>query len=326
MSVADFLARFGLWRRRRVERQTRRALEPTPAPSEPGADERTATDRYRQRGLLDAQTLFDAPAERSRRRHRAEDVRCDPLVAELVQELWAAFFAGFREDERAFELARFEEEAAAVQERLDALGGEEQPDLTTCRQMLYLLAGFLRERSAAWDRRLNAVLAEACEAKRELNVVQLSTSWQADELDYCRELLTRSIRQRDVHVPRSPDGAPPLVSELVCLLLGITRAPPRPRSHRGRVPGSAPEAPAIEPFAGEPTPPAGAAAADRRDAAEVRRALTETLDGGPTLGRLVRLLDDEALARRLCELVEEHRRHRDILSRIGLLPPSAAAR
>ena len=87
--------------------------------------------------------------------------------------------------------------------------------------------------------------------------------------------------------------------------------------------GRGPEELAAAAPATEPVPPAGAGSITVELAA-VRRVLAEVLDGSAGVPKLTRLLDDEALAKRLAELAGEHQRFKDVLMRIGLLPRASA--
>lgn len=315
-----FLSGFGRWRRRRDDRRASAAPDPTGPAPEP----KTGTDRYLRRKEVDDEAVFGSASRESRQRHHSTGRFADPILAELIQDLWADFFACFREDERDFELAQFREQAAAIQTVLDQQGEDGIPDLVTCRQMLYLLARFVGQRFGHWDARLDQLLAEHRDQAAQINAIKLSTSWQSDELDYCRGIIASALKSRDSFIGENKDGTPLLVSELLCQLLAISKAPPRPQAFRRR--GTTKE----DATTGEPGAEGGKAVTAQEGKAEgpaegewavVRRTLRDLLDGKATVAKLNRLLEDEELAQRLSGMTAQNRQYRTILSRIGLLPP-----
>ncbi|MFW5844979.1 MAG: hypothetical protein ACOCXJ_02005 [Planctomycetota bacterium] len=318
-----FLERIRRWGRKREEHKSNRALEPRLDREQAGTDAAvqaaSQTDRFQRRRSIDLFGLFRGPAEASRNSHRATGRFADPVLADLLLDHWADFFAHFREDERDFELARFEQEAEQVQQILDQLEPEERPDLVTCRQMLFLLNRLGRERFQTWDQRLDVLLAQNRDLEQQLNAIQLSTSWQTDEMTYCRGIITDAMKRRDSFVPAGSDGEPVLVSQLLCALLNITKAPPRPEASRGRRLTARADVQ-------EPPPPAPDAQTDfepveQVDAqvATIQRTLRDLLRGQATRAKLNRVLGDRELAAELHSLVSSVRQYRTILAQLGLL-------
>lgn len=236
------------------------------------------------------------------------------LHANLVLRLWQAFTEGFRDDERAHEEARFREAAAAIDERLAALGPDAAPDPATARRMLWLLATALRMRVEDLHDRIDD-LANACrERDGELNVLKLGSCWQTDELERCRAMIVEGLRGRETVLPMvGPDGERPPLSELLAALLDVRRPPPPAVAHEGRRQTARDEEPAAR--APDAPPPA-----QESEGAMVARILREALAGQASVGRLARVLEDKELAQRLVDLGAENRRQRELLVRIGLLP------
>jgi hypothetical protein len=235
----------------------------------------------------------------------------DPQVAAQLRAAWDAYIAAARDDERAHELAEQQQAAQPVAAALAALPPGVQPARADLLALLDLVLRSHAERDTARSERLDALIAELRGAKRELHLNQLATAWQGDELARSRALVANALQGRLVYIPAKADGTPPLLSELIAALLGVAAPPPRPEAHGGqRQPGEA-------------DPPASPPLARREGESElelVRRVLAAALDGQATAAKVRRAIDDEALANRLVELVEEHRMYRAILQRVGVLP------
>ena len=230
-----------------------------------------------------------------------------------VLELWRSVASGFRQDELSVEAAHFAENSVAVAAELAALKPGQAPDLPLMQRMLTVLAPVLGDRITDLHARIDD-LADTCRARdRELTIQQLAGSWQSDELERCRAMLMQQLRSRETVMPGpGPDGAAPLVSQLLATLLDVSAPPPRPAAHGGRRATEVPTAlPATE---------VAAENSDDSERAVIIRALREVLDGTAQTPRLVRALDDQVLARRLADLAAEHRSYKAILQRIGVLP------
>ncbi len=234
-------------------------------------------------------------------------------LGHLVFDLWMAVANGFRADEQSVEAKNFAEDGAVVIAELATLKPGQPPDQPLMQRMLRVLATVHGERITNLHERLDD-LSETCRARdRELTIQQLASSWQSDELERCRTMLMQQLRSRETVLPGpGPDGAAPLVSQLLATLLHVSAPPPRPEASVGRR--------ATEPTADVPTEPATADSADDSERTIIRRALREVLDGTAQAPRLVRALDDQDLGRRLADLAAEHRSYRAILQRIGVLP------
>ncbi len=230
-------------------------------------------------------------------------------------ELWRSIANGFRADEQSVEAAHFAELGAPISVELAALKPGQVPDLGLMQRMLTVLGPEIAERIGDLHARIDD-LADNCRTRdRELTMQQLAASWQSDELERCRTMLVDQLRGRETVLPGpGPDGAAPLVSQLLAALLHVSAPPPRPEAHGGRRTTEAPAAPA------EAADSDGDATADDSERAVILRALREVLDGTAQTPRLVRALDDQVLARRLADLAAEHRSYKAILQRIGVLP------
>jgi len=242
------------------------------------------------------------------------------VVANLVLALWHRLAGGFRNDESGMEQPKFQADVAAVADRVDALPADAAPDPALCRHLLFVLDQQVPARIDDLHARIDD-LAAACRSRdKELNVLKLGTSWQSDELERCRSLIAEALRGRETILPMSPDGARPLISDLLAALFNVQRPPPLVRAHETRRQterGSEVE-PAV-PDANEAADPQSGSATV--ELAAVRRILTEVLDGSAGVPKLARLIEDQVLAKRLAELAGEHQRFKDVLMRIGLLPP-----
>lgn len=306
----SFTARITRWRRRESD-----------GAQTDGATEETASARWQRIGTIDDEAVFGEPSQRSRIRHDAAGPAADPLAVAMVQALWERFFLSFREDERNFERQRFEEAAAAVQDELDLLQPGEAPAPTLVRRMLHLLDRFGAERFASWNDRLEQLLLDHRQMQAELQSIKLASAWQVDELARCRQLIENALRTRCVTVVNKADGAPLTLSELICLLLGVSAPPERPpmRSRiRSTTAGDSDQEPAPAQPLGDPSPPQGVQALGPEAARA--RALTALVEGRATLARLHEALGNLPLAKRLLTLSAEHRRYEAVLGRVGLLP------
>lgn len=240
-------------------------------------------------------------------------------IATLTLALWKAIADGFRDDERSVEGRHFAEQTAAVRAELEALG-DELPEPALCRRILEALGPTWSERIGDLHARIDELSATCRARDRELNTVQLASSWQSDELERCRTMLMRALRGRETVMPTSAaDGTAPLVSNLLSTMLNISAPPPRPEASVGRrnaAPAveAAPERAALKPL----DPAAG-------ERAVIVQVLKEVLDGTAQAPRLMRALEDQELARRLADLAAEHRTYRGILQQIGVLKADAAA-
>ncbi len=239
------------------------------------------------------------------------------IVANLVLQLWTSFAAGFRDDERAHEGERFRAIAPEAAASVEILPPDRAPDALLQRRLLAALANAVPERVAALHERMEDLLGTCRNRDRELNTLKLSTSWQTDELERCRTMITAALRGRETMLP--PGGVQPLISELLATLLNVQRPPPRVEVHEGRRRDKT--------TASDPTPASGTHTigkdedADDSDIAGVRRILREVVKGEASAGKLGRAIGDLELARRLADMAAENRTYRHTLKRIGLLPP-----
>jgi len=238
------------------------------------------------------------------------------IVANLILDLWTSFAAGFRDDERSHEGERFRAIAPEAAASADRLPPDRAPDALLQRRLLAALVAAVPERVAGLHERIEDLLGTCRNRDRELNTLKLSTSWQTDELERCRTMITAALRGRETMLP--PGGVQPLISELLATLLNVQRPPPRVEVHEGRRRDKT--------TASDPTPASGnhtASATDEADdeVAGVRRILREVVKGEASAGKLGRVIGDLELARRLADMAAENRTYRHTLKRIGLLPP-----
>lgn len=279
------------------------------------------TETFQRRRRIDEELIFADAADRSQRKHRKSNEGIDPIIGELLLEHWSTFFTCFREDEKAFELARFQDQAADIQKRLDHLGPNDVPDTVTSRQLLFLLSRFMREHFKSWDNRLDQMVAHIRELEQQKQAVELSNSWQQDETARCKELVSDQLAGREAVMPTGANGMPPLLSELLCTLFDVSSIPERPRAHTRQraAEEEATATPTDEPVTDLRSDTDPAEALDD-DTAIIRRVLRAMLRGKATPAKVSRTLEDHDLAVELCRLSEENRRYRTMLAHLGLLP------
>lgn len=232
-------------------------------------------------------------------------------LAKALVAMWQAMADGFRGDEQSVEGAMFAERTAAVRAELAALPPGTLPDLALQRRMAEALAPAIAERTADLHARIDDLDATIRTRDRDLQVQQLAGSWMTDEMARCRGMLMQALQGREAVLPASgPDGAGPLLSELLALVLNIAAPPPKPVASQGR------RAETRELEAAKPKEPAAQPVGERAVIAQVLR---EVLDGTAQAPRLARALEDQELARRLADLFHEHRSYQAILRRLGIL-------
>lgn len=127
-----------------------------------------------------------------------------PLVGQVGEEaltLWRTFFACFRQDEAAFEAARFQERASQLDARIDALPPGDRPDLMFAVEILQTLSGLWEERHQEISGRLDTLIGELSTHQAKLGSVQLETAHQSDELSRIAHVVGASLQEMKVAVP-----------------------------------------------------------------------------------------------------------------------------
>lgn len=127
-----------------------------------------------------------------------------PLVGQVGEEaltLWRTFFACFRQDEAAFEAARFQERASQLDARIDALPPGDRPDLMFAVEILQTLSGLWEERHQEISGRLDTLISELSTHQAKLGSVQLETAHQSDELSRIAHVVGASLQEMKVAVP-----------------------------------------------------------------------------------------------------------------------------
>lgn len=127
-----------------------------------------------------------------------------PLVGQVGEEaltLWRTFFACFRQDEAAFEAARFQERAGQLDARIEALPAGERPDLVLAVEILQTLSGLWEERHQEISGRLDTLISELSTHQAKLGSVQLETAHQSDELSRIAQVVGASLQEMKVTVP-----------------------------------------------------------------------------------------------------------------------------
>ncbi len=232
-------------------------------------------------------------------------------LARALVAMWTAMADGFREDEKSVEGAIFAERTAAVRADLAALPAGQLPDLALQRRMAEALAPSVAERAKDLHARIDDLDATIRTRDRDLQIQQLAGSWMTDEMARCRGMLMQALQGRETIVPANgPDGAGPLLTDLLSLVLNIAAPPPKPVASQGRRSETAetqakPKEPATQPVG---------------ERAIIAQVLREVLDGTAQAPRLARALEDQELARRLADLFHEHQSYKAILKRLGILP------
>ena len=230
-------------------------------------------------------------------------------LARALVAMWTAMANGFREDEKTVEGAIFAEHTAAVRNELAALPDGQLPDLALQRRMAEALTAAVADRARDLHARIDDLDATIRTRDRDLQIQQLAGSWMTDEMARCRSMLMQALQGREAIVPANgPDGAGPLLTELLSLVLNIAAPPPQPVASQGRRNETAETIKPKEPA----TQPVG-------ERAIIAQVLREVLDGTAQAPRLARALEDQQLARQLAELFHEHQSYKAILKRLGIL-------
>lgn len=139
-----------------------------------------------------------APINRRRRSISSTDIRAgtgqdiDPVIGRLILSCWRSFFEMFRPDEQPIEFARYREEADAVIAAVDQLGSDGLPDLVTCKQILFLLSRFTRERFHEYNDRVEDLAQQSRELAQQLEAHRLTSSVSVDELARVQDVLEAS--------------------------------------------------------------------------------------------------------------------------------------
>ncbi len=232
-------------------------------------------------------------------------------LARALIAMWTAITDGFREDERTVEGAIFAEATAALRAELEALPEGELPDLALQRRMAEAIAPAIAERTRDLHLRIDDLDATIRTRDRDLQIQQLAGSWMTDEMARCRAMLMQALQGRETVAPaKGPDGAGPLLTNLLALVLNIAAPPPKPVASQGRR-AETRELPAV------PSEPSSQPVGERAIIAQVLR---EVLAGTAEAPRLARALEDQQLARQLADLFHEHHQYRSILRQLGILP------
>jgi len=239
------------------------------------------------------------------------------VLANLTLQLWERLQEGFREDEREVEAANIAELAVSLQERLAALPPAVAPDPALMRLLLAVMDRALTARVSDLHARIDELADGHRATERELETQRLAGSWQTDEFERCRTMITAALRTRESWIPTRADGTLPLVSELLAALLHVQAPPPLPQAHAGKRTDADGNPLAASPTRERPAPSDDGAS---EGLPLLRKVLADVLDGTSQAPRLGHALEDLDLARRIGDLVAEHRSYRAILQRIGVLP------
>ncbi len=182
------------------------------------ADEQSMTGVYRKQKRIDSQMMFDAPAKRSERIHELNQRVADPILAQLVMEMWATFFECFRKDEHDFEEAEFVDYGHSVQNRLDKLPPGAQPDIVTLRQMMFLLIHMTSQQYQHRNQRLTDLIYRVNELEFKKESAELENSWHIDEIHRCMHMVSCRMRGEDVPLEEMDERKTPLHDVLMAFL------------------------------------------------------------------------------------------------------------
>lgn len=141
----------------------------------------------------------------------------DVRLAKGAIELWRTFFACFRADEQAFEAAHFQERAAQVQLRIDALGGADAPP-ELVESILATLSGLWDERHVEISQRLDQLIKELTEHQAKLGNADLARAHQSDEMARAVQVVAAAFAEFGEAV--APGTQP---AELLARLIGRYR-------------------------------------------------------------------------------------------------------
>ena len=103
-------------------------------------------------------------------------------LGEATVELWRTFFRCFREDEKAFEAARFRQEAAALDARIEALQPGDPVDHALARDLVDALTRLWEERHQSINERLDTLIKDLSAQQARLGSAQLDAAHVSDEL------------------------------------------------------------------------------------------------------------------------------------------------
>lgn len=162
----------------------------------------------------------EAPTTRRRRRFGEQglcssDGAVDPLLGRLVLACWRNFFALFRPDELAMEFPRYQQEAEEISAALNGLGKHETPDLVTCKQILFLLSRFNRQRFHDFNGRIDELAATCRDLQASLEAARLTHSVNDDELQRTRQLLDQTLQRLPDQRPGTDELQPAMLAQAV---------------------------------------------------------------------------------------------------------------
>nr|MBA3686860.1 hypothetical protein [Planctomycetota bacterium] len=139
-------------------------------------------------------------------------------IGEAVKGLWSTFFACFRDDEAAFEAARFAEKTAHITERLAALPPGGWPPLDLSLEMVAQLDALWEERHQAISERLDTLIQDLGEHQAKLGGIAMEQAYQQDELGRAMQVLAAALREMG-----EPVGAAPKAGQLLAQLVSRYR-------------------------------------------------------------------------------------------------------
>jgi Ankyrin repeats (3 copies)/Ankyrin repeat len=170
----------------------------------------------------DAVTPFGADDVAAQASTSAPDAQASSTTEALVFGVWQAFFANFREDERAFELPHYQAAGLMVTDRIEQFGVEKGLDAQTVHLMLVLLRQFSDARFRDIDERINDLVTTCQQLRAQLDVSELSKCYQEDELNSCQRLVRQAMKHLNLPSTTSDDISRPS-AELRLVLAALGR-------------------------------------------------------------------------------------------------------
>ncbi len=128
-------------------------------------------------------------------------------IAPIIIDLWQVFFASFRSDEAQFEAARFRQDAADLNARVEALATGEQPDSDLLRALLDTLIVFWEERTQSVSERLDHLIADLNSHQAALGSTSLAAAHHEDLITRATGLVATALVEWGDQVPTDLDLA-----------------------------------------------------------------------------------------------------------------------
>jgi hypothetical protein len=122
-------------------------------------------------------------------------------LSDLTIQLWQGFFAGFRQDEQAFEARAFAERARDLDQHLAAVPAGADPDPALVQALLETLIAFWQDRQQALSQRLDELITDLGQTKGRAESADLQVAYQQDELSGIEQVVAAALAELGRSVP-----------------------------------------------------------------------------------------------------------------------------